>query len=179
MKREVRYFAQDGENIFYLCVHCKYFSADCAHIHCSTQTHTLIQTSFPTFPKTDYQWNLSQPSLRRSWIPIGRSLAKMNELSRQSKYLFSLWGGDLDLEISWPAPLPRSRCCWSQRRETRLDKLNVGPDISKVAASRQPQQPGQNMIKCFLTPRNYVTDILAPPQHFYKIPTLPSTSNDV
>ena len=115
MKREVRYFAQDGENIFYLCVHCKYFSADCAHIHCSTQTHTLIQTSFPTFPKTDYQWNLSQPSLRRSWILIGRSLAKMNELSRQSKYLFSLWG-DLDLEISWPAPLPRSRCCWSQRR---------------------------------------------------------------
>ena len=63
--------------------------------------------------------------------------------------------------------------------KTRLDKLNVGPDISKVAASSQPQQPGQNMIKCFLTPRNYVTDILAPPQHFYKIPTLPSTSNDV
>ena len=51
--------------------------------------------------------------------------------------------------------------------KTRLDKLNVGPDISKVAASSS-QQPGQNMIKCFLTPRNYVTDILARHNIFIK-----------
>ena len=157
--------------IFFICVFTVNIFLQIAHTSTAPHRHThWSKHHFQRFLKLTDILKL-EPAFVEKILNPDQSLAGWDEwIVRQSKYLFSLCG-DLDLEISWPAPLVLVT-------KTRLDKLNVGPDISKVAASSS-QQPGQNMIKCFLTPRNYVTDILAPPQHFYKIPTLPSTSNDV